>query len=40
MSRWHTREDVDALGRERVSNQLSRDIAAYTVAMPRNVTRR
>lgn len=29
MSRWHAQEDVDALVRERVSNQLSRDIAAY-----------
>ncbi|HXT99152.1 MAG TPA: hypothetical protein VN853_22830 [Polyangia bacterium] len=29
MSRWHTQEDVDALVRERVSNQLSKDIAAY-----------
>jgi hypothetical protein len=29
MSRWHTQEDVDALVRERVSSQLSKDIAAY-----------
>lgn len=29
MSRWHTQEEVDALVRERVSNQLSKDIAAY-----------
>ena len=29
MSRWHTQEEVDALVRERVSKQLSKDIAAY-----------
>jgi hypothetical protein len=29
MSEWHTQEEVDALVRERVSKQLSQDIAAY-----------
>ncbi|HEY7375173.1 MAG TPA: hypothetical protein VIF57_23630 [Polyangia bacterium] len=29
MSTWHTQEEVDALVRERVSEQLRKDIAAY-----------
>ena len=29
MSTWHTQEEVDALVRARVSEQLGRDIAAY-----------
>jgi hypothetical protein len=29
MSSWHTQEEVDALVRERVSEQLRKDIAAY-----------
>jgi hypothetical protein len=29
MSTWRTREEVDALVRERVSDQLRKDIAAY-----------
>ncbi len=29
MSTWHTQEEVDAVVRERVSQQLSKDIAAY-----------
>jgi hypothetical protein len=29
MSRWHTQQEVDAVVRERVSAQLSKDIAAY-----------
>jgi len=29
MSRWHTQEEVDAVVRDRVSQQLSQDIAAY-----------
>jgi hypothetical protein len=29
MSTWHTQEEVDAVVRERVSEQLSKDIAAY-----------
>lgn len=29
MSTWHTQEEVDAVVRERVSEQLGKDIAAY-----------
>jgi hypothetical protein len=29
MSSWHTQEEVDALVRERVSEHLRKDIAAY-----------
>jgi len=29
MSTWHTEEEVDALVRERVSEQLRRDIGSY-----------
>ena len=29
MSTWHTQEEVDAVVRDRVSEQLSKDIAAY-----------
>jgi len=29
MSTWHTQDEVDALVRERVSDQLRKDIAAY-----------
>ncbi len=29
MSTWHTQDEVDALVRERVSEQLRQDIAAY-----------
>ena len=29
MSTWHTQDEVDAVVRERVSAQLSKDIAAY-----------
>lgn len=29
MSTWHTQEEVDALVKQRVSEQLQRDIAAY-----------
>ena len=29
MSSWHTQDEVDALVRERVSDQLRKDIAAY-----------
>ena len=29
MSTWHTQEEVDALVRKRVSEQLGKDIAAY-----------
>ena len=29
MSSWHTQDEVDALVRERVSEQLRKDIAAY-----------
>jgi len=29
MSTWHTQEEVDALVRERVSEQLRRDIGSY-----------
>ena len=29
MSTWHTQDEVDAVVRERVSEQLRRDIAAY-----------
>ena len=29
MSTWHTQEEVDAVVRQRVSDQLRKDIAAY-----------
>jgi hypothetical protein len=29
MSTWHTQDEVDAVVRERVSEQLKKDIAAY-----------
>jgi hypothetical protein len=29
MSRWHTQQEVDDLVRERVSAQLTKDIASY-----------
>ena len=29
MSTWHTQDEVDAVVRERVSEQLRKDIAAY-----------
>ena len=29
MSTWHTQDEVDSLVRERVSEQLRKDIAAY-----------
>ena len=33
MSSWHTQDEVDALVRERVSDQLRKDIAAYDGAL-------
>ena len=29
MTKWHTQEEVDQLVRQRVTEQLTRDIAAY-----------